>query len=201
MRTLAALSFPPPCCCFGGIFWQEPHEAHVSTEQSAPSTHPWVPCTHGHQGRSSHPGPPARQGSQASLRVTAAPRGAPSAIDLPAPLRFTSTQRLHSKAEFDSVYRNSRRSADALFAVHTRPNDSGHARLGLSVSARTVGGAVRRNRVKRLVRESFRLHQLLLPAVDIVINSRPGARAAPNAAIMRSLEHHWRTVVKQCASH
>jgi ribonuclease P protein component len=58
---------------------------------------------------------------------------------------------------------------------------------------------VRRNRIKRLVRESFRQHQHELPAVDIVVNARSGARDADNAVIVRSLEKHWRTVVKQCA--
>jgi ribonuclease P protein component len=59
---------------------------------------------------------------------------------------------------------------------------------------------VRRNHVKRLVRESFRRHQHELPAVDLVVNARSASRDAENAAIVRSLERHWRAVIKQCAS-
>jgi len=70
----------------------------------------------------------------------------------------------------------------------------------LAIAARIVGNAVRRNRIKRLVRESFRQHQHELPAVDLVVNARSAARDADNAAITRSLERHWRAVVKQCAS-
>jgi ribonuclease P protein component len=69
----------------------------------------------------------------------------------------------------------------------------------LAIAARIVGNAVRRNRIKRLVRESFRQHQHELPAVDLVVNARAGARDADNATIVRSLEGHWRRVVKQCA--
>jgi ribonuclease P protein component len=67
------------------------------------------------------------------------------------------------------------------------------------MAARIIGGAVRRNQVKRLVRESFRQHQHLFPAVDIVVNGRSGARNADHATIIRSLERHWHAVSKQCA--
>ena len=98
------------------------------------------------------------------------------------------------------MYRDARRSADGSFAVFMRRNDGGFPRLGLSIAARVIGNSVRRNRVKRVVRESFRLHQHELPAVDIVVNARSGARDADNAALVRSLEKHWRAVIKQCAA-
>lgn len=60
-----------------------------------------------------------------------------------------------------------------------------------------VGVAVRRNRIKRLIRESFRHHQHELPAVDIVVNARAGARNATNAAIVQSLEQHWQKLSRQ----
>jgi ribonuclease P protein component len=117
---------------------------------------------------------------------------------------FQPAQRLRRKSEFDYVYRDARRSADAFFAVFTRVPDKAPPmpvpRLGLAIAARTIGNAVRRNRIKRLVRESFRQHQHELPALDIVVNARSGARDADNAAIVRSLEKHWRAVIKQCAS-
>ncbi|HMN46329.1 MAG TPA: ribonuclease P protein component [Povalibacter sp.] len=113
---------------------------------------------------------------------------------------FTPAQRLHNKSDFDRVYKDARRFADAMFAIFIRPNGGPAARLGLSVAAKIIGGAVRRNRIKRLVRESFRLHQHELPAVDIVVNARHGARDADNPAIVRSLEKHWRAVSKSCAS-
>jgi ribonuclease P protein component len=120
---------------------------------------------------------------------------------LPPPVRsFQPAQRLRHKSEFDRVYRDSRRSVDACFTVLTRNSGGLIPRLGLSIGARIIGNAVQRNRVKRLIRESFRQHQHELPAVDIVVNARSGARDADSIVITRSLEKHWRTVVKQCAS-
>lgn len=113
---------------------------------------------------------------------------------------FTPAQRLHNKSDFDRVYRDAKRSADALFAVFARLNAEATPRLGLSIAARAVGNAVRRNRIKRLIRESFRQHQHDLPKADIVVNARAGARNADNASIVQSLERHWRNVSKQCAS-
>ncbi|PZN32706.1 MAG: ribonuclease P protein component [Proteobacteria bacterium] len=113
---------------------------------------------------------------------------------------FTAAQRLRNKSEFDRVYREARRFSDARFAVFVRPNGGTAPRLGLSIAARVIGGAVKRNRLKRLIRESFRQHQHELPAVDIVVNARAGARDADNPAIARSLERHWRSIARQCAS-
>lgn len=97
------------------------------------------------------------------------------------------------------MYGKSRRSADASFMVLARPNTQGIARLGLSISSRAVGNSVRRNLVKRLIRESFRLHQHGLPAADIVVNARSAVRNADNNAILRSLERHWQAITQACA--
>jgi len=65
----------------------------------------------------------------------------------------------------------------------------------MAVSVRAVGGAVARNRVRRLIRESFRLRRQELPAVDIFVMARGGARGASNAQIFVSLEGLWRGIV------
>ena len=146
--------------------------------------------------------PKAASVSLSELRSDGGARSC-SSFDLQATARpFQPAQRLRRKSEFDYVYRDARRFADACFAVFTRVPNAPRPipRLGLAIAARIIGNAVRRNRIKRLVRESFRQHQHELPALDIVVNARAGARDADNAAIVRSLEKHWRAVIKQCAS-
>lgn len=61
----------------------------------------------------------------------------------------------------------------------------------MAVAVRTVGNAARRNRIRRIVRESFRLHQHELPAADIVVNARAAARDADNDKLFASLKRLW----------
>jgi len=78
-------------------------------------------------------------------------------------------QRLLKASAFQVVYATRARAADACLVVYARPNGLGLTRLGLSVGKR-YGGAVRRNRAKRFLREAFRLSRAAFPAgYDIVI--------------------------------
>jgi RNase P protein component len=98
---------------------------------------------------------------------------------------FTPAQRLHSGADFERVYAKRWRILDANFSINAIQNSLGHARLGLSVSGKTVG-------------DSFRKAASTLPAVDLVVGARNGARTAHNAALRASLESLWEKIRKQC---
>ena len=117
----------------------------------------------------------------------------------PARRGFTRPQRLLSSAAFNAVYSRRQRVVDDCFAVNTAPNQLGHARLGLSIGAKAVSNSVARNRVKRVVRESFRLAAAGLPALDLVVGARNGARTAHNAQLRESLDGLWKKIRDRCA--
>lgn len=89
---------------------------------------------------------------------------------------FSRRLRLLRAAEFEAVmtYRCAVRSR--YFQVMSKPNELGHARLGMIVSKRLFARAVDRNRMRRLIRETFRLSANALPALDLVVrpSSQPG---------------------------
>ena len=104
---------------------------------------------------------------------------------------FRKDQRLLDKAAYDRVFRNASRSRDKYFTVLARRTDNAPARLGLAISKKHCRRATGRNRIKRLVRESFRQHQAALDGLDLVVMNQPAAALANNRALSDSLAAHW----------
>jgi ribonuclease P protein component len=88
---------------------------------------------------------------------------------------FGPEARLSSRKEFRRVFEEGRKTVGRNSIVWAVPSSTGKPRLGLSVSGK-VGNAVRRNRLKRLVREAFRLNRSELSGWDMVVYLRPGCR-------------------------
>lgn len=86
---------------------------------------------------------------------------------------FKRSQHLRSRAEFDGVYKAGFRQGSGPLLLFLLANDGKRTRFGISVSKK-LGNAVRRNRVKRLLREAYRLQQHDLPqGFDWLVVVRP----------------------------
>jgi ribonuclease P protein component len=109
---------------------------------------------------------------------------------------FRKHQRLGNRADYDRVFKKARRSRDKCFTVLARRSENQPARLGLAISKKHCRKASARNRIKRMVRESFRLHQSALTGIDLVVMNQPAAAMATNEELKRSLEAHWQRVIR-----
>jgi ribonuclease P protein component len=108
--------------------------------------------------------------------------------------------------EYQYVFDKPVRSSDRYFTVLARPNNLTHSRLGLAFGKKRVKLAVARNRLKRISRESFRLLVLGKPAecsaddivLDYIVLAGPQCVTATNQQLFKSLEQHWRQLIKKC---
>ena len=99
----------------------------------------------------------------------------PSAPEGSSDRAFPRYRRVRKRAEFLNLQLEHRGKKSRHFIVILAPGSQPDCRLGVTVS-RKIGNAVRRNRVKRLVREFFRLHRSeLQPAHDLLVIARAGA--------------------------
>jgi len=157
-------------------------EADIPTEEAQARPCTRVSLPHADAGR-------AVDAEAAPLKGPQAPHGL-SVVDR----RYAGTGRrtagrLSRSAEFDRVYRQGRSVANRYLVLYTFPRSDGDApRVGLSVGRR-VGGAVERNRVKRLLRDAFGEDQTTgWAGFDVVVVARPPARELAEAEGLRGIQ-------------
>ncbi len=137
--------------------------------------------------------------SQISLQNTLNPSPA-----VPPPLKkpfaFSKAFRLLNQADFTPVFNDAPlRASHPTLLVLCRPGQT-HARLGLVIAKKAVKKAHDRNRLKRLIRESFRKQKNKFPAIDAIVLARKGADALSNTEINSIINGLWKRILKRAAS-
>ncbi|WP_345882034.1 ribonuclease P protein component [Shewanella algae] len=110
---------------------------------------------------------------------------------------FTRELRLLTPAQFKTVFTNPIKASSAEITLLAIPNEMQHPRLGLTVAKRHVKRANQRNRIKRVIRDSFRLNQHDLPPLDIVVLVRGGVLDMDNEQLRKLVEKLWRKLSRR----
>ena len=105
---------------------------------------------------------------------------------------FPRSVRLLSPGDFSQVFNNTEfKASNRYLLVLATPSKSGDSRLGFVIAKKHVKHAVQRNRVKRIIRESFRLNQHQMANNDFVILARPGISDLENSEIREMIDGLW----------
>ena len=115
-------------------------------------------------------------------------------------MKFSRQSRLLRPSQFKQVFQKPFRSGDDLFRVLARSNEQQRNRLGLAVSKKAIAKAVGRNRIKRVVRESFRKQMVgstTDSTLDFVVLPTVKAANQSNRALSESLSTHWQRLSRK----
>ena len=119
-------------------------------------------------------------------------------VDSVSEFRFGKKRRLLGASDFQPVFKNARFKVSCQhLLVLAVPGNLVCPRLGLVIAKKNISRAVDRNRVKRILRESFRHNQGLLPAVDIVILARSGIGSLGKHVIRSKIEKLWQDLIQK----
>ncbi|HSS66441.1 MAG TPA: ribonuclease P protein component [Gammaproteobacteria bacterium] len=99
--------------------------------------------------------------------------------------------RLSRARDIRRVFQSGLKISNDYVTIRARRRTVRTPRLGLAVARKHVASAVERNRIKRIVRESFRLNARKLTGLDVVVISRPGISRAENVALRKALDANW----------
>jgi ribonuclease P protein component len=117
-------------------------------------------------------------------------------------MRFSRQSRLLKPAEFKQVFKQPIRSSDHCFRILARSNESQCHRLGLAVAKKACPKAVGRNRIKRIVRESFRTRvagQADTLTLDFVVLPSANAANETNQVLSESLNKQWQKLIEKAS--
>ena len=111
---------------------------------------------------------------------------------------LSKSRRLLNTNDFSSVfYAPPLKSSHRYFLILAKPNNLGYNRLGLVIAKKNIRLAVQRNRIKRLMRESFRHQAPNNKGIDAIVLARKGLDTLDNAIISQILNQQWLDIRKK----
>lgn len=112
-------------------------------------------------------------------------------------LRFLRSHRIVTKADYDVTLDQPLKISHKYLLILFKPNQITHGRLGLMVGKRVAAHAVTRNRIKRVVRESFRAKQTQLKGFDIVVIARHQCGTLSKVELRKGIDTLWEKLISQ----
>jgi ribonuclease P protein component len=111
---------------------------------------------------------------------------------------FSRESRLLTPTHFEYVFNNAIPAVSPQLTLLARSNNSKNPRLGITIAKKRVKQAHSRNRLKRLIRESFRTQKQILPNVDIVVVGKSGIDKLSNQELFSLLNRLWKKLAQRC---
>ena len=111
---------------------------------------------------------------------------------------FPRELRLVTPSQFSRVFDHPVKAVSDHITILAKFNDLQNPRLGLTIAKKKEKTAVGRNRIKRIIRDSFRLNQHNLPNIDIVVIARNQIGEADNKHLHKQLNKLWKKIALRC---
>ncbi|MFT5313193.1 MAG: ribonuclease P protein component [Paraglaciecola sp.] len=113
---------------------------------------------------------------------------------------FSRELRLLTPAHYEYVFNNAVPAVSPQLTLLARSNKINNPRLGITIAKKRVKHAHDRNRLKRVIRESFRLQQQSMSNVDIVVVAKSGLDKLSNQELFSLLNKLWKKLAQRCAA-
>ena len=101
---------------------------------------------------------------------------------------FPKELKIRKTSQYDEIFGKGKRLRSKHFDILYVQNAQGHSRAGLVVGKKNVRSAVKRNRIKRVVREVFRNNKSLFDSLDVVFLAKKGSDTLNYSSVKREIE-------------
>jgi ribonuclease P protein component len=158
------------------------YEKNLSTSRKKEIKGAWVSRKDEHYGRKAHSQETDSEGQAQSHGE------ALEEMSFVVSLSFPKELKIRTNSEYEEIFGKSKRLSTDHFNILFAPNSLGYPRMGLVVAKKAVPGAVERNRIKRVLREVFRLNKPLFGSMDVVFVAKKGSERLDYSLAKKEIE-------------